>query len=347
MTAAGFLASLWTEIEASEGEVISADEATLDHLFMMHSPMAMRGTGGNKAPTPGTGRTEPYLRGAGHGATMGLAKPPAETDAALSRAVRGVAATATLDLSVPTASKVPGGARAKATLSRAMSWYVGYIGAQVARFAAATAEATSVIAGRLGAVESSLEGLVGRNEQDPAMVPLPTDPHWWGEQVAGILQNTGRVLHLGCGDGWLVRMLMSGGVDAYGADARVPTGWRGPVEIDLRSEGAFEHLGAVGPGSLDGVVVSASTVILPPEGYRELVELIGNRLATDAVWVVYSPTPEAWFGPDGGIASDLLPGRPLKAITWRHLMEAEGFTCDEQVGEADYLVVGRRGKAPA
>ena len=69
---------------------------------------------------------------------------------------------ATVDLEVPTASRVPGVALVKAALKRAMIWYLRFLGHQITAFGHATARFGVTVANRVDAVEADVADLEAR-----------------------------------------------------------------------------------------------------------------------------------------------------------------------------------------
>jgi hypothetical protein len=66
---------------------------------------------------------------------------------------------ATLDLEVPTASRVPGVALVKRSLKKLMIWYLRFLGHQISAFGQATARFGVTVANRVDGVEAELAEL--------------------------------------------------------------------------------------------------------------------------------------------------------------------------------------------
>ena len=169
---------------------------------------------------------------------------------------------------------------------------------------------------------------------------------WWVEPVVKTLTTaTGRVVHASCGNGWLVQQLIGAGVNAYGVDSRTSLAEEGSLKVpDLRGEELSEHLRSVAAAGLGGVVLT-SVVDGMGSGEREqLLRLIGQKLAPGGVLLVHSVSPQAWVSDDAPFEADLAPGRPLRAETWRHLLEHAGYQVIVQLGPngADYVVIAVR-----
>ncbi|MEA3076262.1 MAG: hypothetical protein QOF60_1170 [Actinomycetota bacterium] len=69
---------------------------------------------------------------------------------------------ATLDLQVPTASRVPGVSQVKRVLKALMIWYLRFLGHQITAFGQATARFGVTVANRVDAVEADVADLEAR-----------------------------------------------------------------------------------------------------------------------------------------------------------------------------------------
>lgn len=69
---------------------------------------------------------------------------------------------ATIDLQVPTASRVPGVSLVKQALKKLMIWYLRYLGHQISAFGQATARFGVTVANRVESVEADLAELQAR-----------------------------------------------------------------------------------------------------------------------------------------------------------------------------------------
>lgn len=66
---------------------------------------------------------------------------------------------ATIDLQVPTASRVPGVSLVKGTLKKLMIWYLRYLGHQISAFGQATARFGVTVANRVDALDAEVADL--------------------------------------------------------------------------------------------------------------------------------------------------------------------------------------------
>jgi hypothetical protein len=173
------------------------------------------------------------------------------------------------------------------------------------------------------------------------------DSWWVGPTIAAVIAGRGRILHAACGDGWLVQRITAAGGDAYGVDPRPEPLDSGPV-TDLRGEDLAEHLRAVAPAGLGGVVLTGVVDGMASGERTQLLQLISSTLAPDGTLVVHSVSRSAWDADDAPFEADLAPGRPLRAETWRQLLERSGYQASVQAGPdgRDYLVTAVRATVP-
>lgn len=304
----GYLARVMAEIDQEvrrrRPELPAKVERELDELFLAHSPMAGRG-------------------------------------GALGDSVRMVESTAFIDPVVPVASNLPGGALVKKGLRSANLWYVGWVAHQVSQFAAATSRTLRLVDDRLTELRRRLDDLA----VPPAPVLDAGGPDaWWVPSAVDALSGvSGRVLHTACGTGWLVAQLADKGVDAYGVDPRPAAG--GGAELgpaDVREEDPAEHLAAVAPAALGGVVLTGVVDGMTLGQRNQLLALVLDRLAPDGVLVVHSLSPTGWDADSAPIEADLAPGRPLRGRSWPLALPDCAVQVQAGPTALDYLVIARR-----
>jgi len=80
----------------------------------------------------------------------------------------------------------------------------------------------------------------------------------------------------------------------------------------------------------------------------QLLHLIGTTLAPGGVLVLHSLSRAAWDDDDAPFEADLAPGRPLRATTWRRLLDESGYdaTVVDGPAGADYLIFAVRATVP-
>jgi hypothetical protein len=312
----GVMAEIEEEVQRrrASGDLPARVERELDELFLEFSPVAGRG-------------------------------------GSLTEALRLVDGAAFIDPVVPVASDKSGGAVVKKGVRTISLWYMGFVTHQVSQFASAVSRALHLLDEELIELRRQVEV----QRVPPAPVVEVGWAHgvgaWWVPEAVKALTGAGRVLHAAAGDGWLVRRLGDEGIDAYGVEPREGRIDRAELEgTDLREESLVEHLRAIRPATLGGLVLTG-VVDGPSAGERDaLLELVADRLAPDATLVVHSLSPAGWLSDDMPPEVDLSPGRPLRATTWQALLGAQGFEVAVEHGpeQADYLVVAsRRGGRPA
>jgi hypothetical protein len=313
-----YLAEVMAEIDEevrrrrASGDLPARVERELDELFLEHSPVAGRG-------------------------------------GSLGEALRMVDAAAFIDPVVPVGSNKSGGAAIKKGLRKLNLWYIGYITHQVSQFASAVSRSLHILDDRVTELRREMDA---RREEPSQVVEADwaTGPDaWWvplAVESAG--RSAGRVLHAVSGDGWLVRALVAKGVDAYGVDPRPGRVDRAETDgIDLREEAVIEHLRAVEPAGLTGIVLSGTVDGMTHGERRQLLDLVVDRLAPDGALVIHSLSPAGWDGEVAPVEADLSPGRPLRGATWVHLLGPLGFDATVTVGPSsgDYLVTAVRSGA--
>jgi SAM-dependent methyltransferase len=316
-----YLAQVMAEIDEevrrrrASGDLPARVERELDALFLEHSPVAGQGGG-------------------------------------LDEALRMVDAAVFIDPVVPVGSNKSGGAVLKKGLRTLSLWYMGFVTHQVSQFAAAVSRSLHLLDDRMVELQRRLEA----QQAPPAGVveapwAMGADA-WWVPGAAGALQEApGRVLHAACGDGWLVRELRGKGVDAYGVDPRPGRVDRAELDgADLREEAVLDHLQAVEPAALGGLVLSGVVDGMSHGERDQLLRVAVDRLAPDGTLVVHSLSPAAWASDAAPPAADLSPGHPLRPATWSHLLASLGF--EVEVGDgpsgSDYVVTAvLRGAPPA
>ncbi|HMK11069.1 MAG TPA: hypothetical protein VK461_05790 [Acidimicrobiales bacterium] len=253
-----------------------------------------------------------------------------------------------IDVDPPTAGRFPAGP-VKKSVRKLTYWYMQYVANQVTAFGSATVRALRMLDRRVAAVEQATPGAsrsIASTLETIDPVPLPDGT---AEAIAEQLRGTkGRVLCAECGSGDLLRHLTQAGVDAYGAEPRrrlLAQALRDGLEI--RPEGAAEHLAAMVPGALAGLVLTGID-IKPTGAQMQLAELASRAVAIGGCLVVLGVQPEAWAASVPVVVADLAPGRPLHPETWASVLSARGFEVTAVLDVAvapeapGYAVIARR-----
>lgn len=256
-------------------------------------------------------------------------------------ALASLARASSLDAAAPLVGRRPGEGVARRVLGASTSWYVRYVVHQIGAFASAEVGALRQLDRRLRAVEMHL-GVTGgpvRSARQPAVAPVPpgltypapaVETSWWQplavDHLAGV---TGRVLHAECGTGALLGALVEAGNDAYGVDPApglaAASGPTASPELEVWTDSASAHLGAVSDGGLGGLVLSGCVDRLPVPQLRGLAALAHAKLDSGGRLVLASATPEAWEEMLPAPAVELAGGRPLHPQSWTHLLQSAGF----------------------
>ncbi len=297
-------------LRRASGDLPPKLERELDELFLAHSPVA--GRGGD-----------------------------------LGEALRMVDAATFIDPVVPVESERAAGAAVKKGMRSLLLWYVGWVTHQMSQSASAVSRALHIVDERLQELERQVEvqRVPGAGVVDFPALHRP-DAWWVDPAVDALSKAPGRVLHAACGDGWLVRRLVGAGGDAYGVDPRSDVvGGAELGTVDLRDEKVEEHLRAVAPAGLGGVVLSGVVDGMAGGERAQLLSLVADRLAPGGILVVHSVGRDAW-GADGAPSeADLAPGRPLRPDTWTALLEDGGYesvVARDGPGGQDFLVCAIR-----
>jgi hypothetical protein len=300
-------------LRRSSGDLPPKLERELDELFLAHSPVA--GRGGD-----------------------------------LTEALRMVDAATFVDPVVPVESERAAGTAVKKGMRSLLLWYVGWITHQVSQFASAVSRTLHIIEGRLKDLERKVEI---QRVPSAGVVELPSVHRadaWWVEPAITALKGArGRIVHAASGDGWLVQRIIAAGGDAYGVDPRTALVDAGVLTVsDLRGEDLADHLRAVAPAGLGGVVLSGVVDGMASGERTQLLHLLAAALAPGGVVVVHSLSRSTWDSAEAPFEADLAPGRPLRAETWRLLLEESGYRATVAAGPdgADYLVTAVRATTP-
>jgi hypothetical protein len=301
-------------LRRASGDLPPKLERELDELFLAHSPVA--GRGGD-----------------------------------LGDALRTVDAATFIDPVVPVESERAAGMFVKKSMRSLLLWYMGWVTHQVSQSASAVSRALHIVDERLQELERRVEA-----QQVPGsgVVEFPGQAQpdaWWVEPAVGaVAKAPGRVLHVTCGDGWLVRRIVAAGGDAYGVDPRSQVVDGAELgAVDLRGESVTDHLRAVAAAGLGAVVVSGIADGMTAGERAHLLALVGSRLAPGGTLLVHSATRRAWESDDAPAEADLAPGRPLRPEAWCRLLQLNGYEAVARTGPdgADYLVTAVRASVTA
>jgi hypothetical protein len=219
-------------------------------------------------------------------------------------------------------------AQVKTAIARAIDWDLRHLASQASGVLHATARALRLLGDRLDDLERDAPSTTDRLllELGTAVGRHLPPPGEWAAFSRGHLPERGRVLHAECGDGWLVGALQAAGLDVYGADPdqhlvlAAPTG-----VVDLRVDGARDHLRALATGGLAGVILSNCVDRLPPAALVQLVDLALSRLAAEGRLVIISHHPEHWGKGQQTTLADLAGGQPWYPTTWLRVLAERGW----------------------
>ena len=227
-----------------------------------------------------------------------------------------------IDVLAPVASSRPVVPHVKRVLRKLVVWIFRYVAQQASGFNEAIARAVRLLGKRVDALEEA----TGTRSVAPLVQadlrPMPDADHWTPMLVDALREVAGRVLHVECGNGELVRALVDKGVDAYGVQ---PEGAPSDHDLDIRIDGVVEHLGKVPDETLAGLVLSGCVDRFPKAALLRLADQAVARLAPEGTLVVVGADPRAWERDRSPVEVDLGAGRPLHAATWAHLLAERGL----------------------
>ncbi|HZU73255.1 MAG TPA: methionine biosynthesis protein MetW [Acidimicrobiales bacterium] len=254
--------------------------------------------------------------------------PSGTLDGDFSEALKAADRASFVNVNVPTASEKPGVAPVKRALRKGMAWYLEYLAQQVTAFGSASVRALRALGERVGSVEEQLAQIRPAVDDPADRSPVPPDLGPWVQAVTGHLGGCrGRVLHVECGDGALLRALAGAGLDAYGVDPRGPLVDAAVASgLDAWPDDPLDHLSATADASLGGLVLSGCVDRLGLAGQRRLAALAAARVAPGGRLALVGIHPEHFRSLAGDLEADLAPGRPLSAVTWAHLLGRAGFS---------------------
>lgn len=242
-----------------------------------------------------------------------------------SRLIDAAEHAARVDATPPSESQRRGGEVAKRALGRAMSWYVSSVTRQVTTLGTDLVMALRALGERVTRLEQTVDP-----DESPQRASL-LDPHldldpWTRTITEALRSTTGRVVHGDAGNGSVVGALLERGVDAYGVEPRLALAERASIRnLDVREESVAEHLAALAPASLGGLVLSGCIDTMP-NGLREpLVRRAQRAIAPGGVLALIASDPQQWGTGDTRVVADLAPGRPWHVTTWSHVLVNRGF----------------------
>jgi hypothetical protein len=277
--------------------------------------------------------------------------PVAGRGGVLEDALHQVDASAFIDPVVPIDSNKSGGAVLKKGMRTAGLWYVQWVTQQMNQFTAALSRALHLMDQQL----TELSRQVETQRIPPAPVLDVPGQHaadaWWAPAALDALTGApGRVLHAGCGDGWLVAALGARGIDAYGVDPR--PGRTDAAErsgLDLRQDAVADHLRSCASAALGGLVLTGVVEGMAAGERDQLLALVADRVVPGGTVVIHSLTPAVWAAASLPPEADLAPGRPLRPATWVHLLSHLGAAPAAAEGPdgADFVVRATLGPPPA
>jgi hypothetical protein len=260
--------------------------------------------------------------------------PPGAVGEDLATVLASLERASLIDVDVPTDSNRPGVAPVKKALRSGMAWYLRYVAQQVSAMGSATTRALRIVERRVDALEAVSAASPAVQSMLASLPPVVVDSGVAAsvvDAVGAAAHPDDRVLVSDAGDGVVLRSLLGAGRSAYGTEPRralhtalVRDG------IDVRPDPALAHLRSLPDGSLDAVVL---VDVIDTAALAVQVELIEQACRVARRTVVVATLPSV------GVRAELLPGRPLSADAWTHLIESQGWFAGSQATHA--FVVAR------
>jgi len=250
--------------------------------------------------------------------------------------------TSFVDPDPPTTSRIVAVSLLKRVERKLLGWFFRFITQQVTAFGGVVVQALRLLGRRVEALEAATPGAnralleVGGRTSSPAAA----GPH--AEAVVNHLVGLhGRILVAEAGDGSLLHRLDA--LDAYGVESRPDRAESAALAgLDVRADGALEHLRAVDDGALAGLVLVGVVDRAPVGEQLALVERAAVVLGAGGRLAVVGHDPSSW-GVENPVEADLAPGRPLHAATWAHLLDEHGFLGVQVIDTGStYLVTATR-----
>lgn len=262
--------------------------------------------------------------------------------------LREVDATIYVDHLVPVESNRPVGQFTKKVIRRSVSWYVAWLVQQLSKAFSSISAALHLLDDEVASLNGRLERFVVEDSPIVDSYDALGEESWWAQEVVRVLEERGRTLVTACGDGWLVQALKDRRCDAYGID------WRSELirdpqlhGLDLRNDRLIDHLAHVGTNSLDAIVLTGVTEGLYAGQRSVLLNEVQRTLSARGVVVIHALMPEAVTDDGAGAALEFVGATPLKASTWKSVLESHGYEVVLKIGMegVDYLVTARASSA--
>ena len=146
----------------------------------------------------------------------------------------------------------------------------------------------------------------------------------------GVLGERRRIVDVGCGRGELVALLREQGVDAYGVE--IEPDFLALLEergIPAVAQDAIEHLTALKPGAVDGIVLSHVIEHMPAQALRQIIDAAVTVLPEGGLLLMETPNPESLLAGSINFHRDPTHLRPVHPDTLAFMCETAGFSAAE------------------
>ncbi|HEX9637845.1 MAG TPA: methyltransferase domain-containing protein [Acidobacteriota bacterium] len=190
-----------------------------------------------------------------------------------------------------------------------------------ARLETAEAPGTGGAAGAMAWLEArEYRRFAGRFRGDPAEIQARLS------EYVRLLADQAPVLDAGCGRGEFLDLLQAAGRPAYGIDLNPEFAACGRARgLDVREQGVLEHLAALEPGSLGGILCAQVLEHLGAAEVRRFVELAFRALRAGGLLIAETIHPGSPYAFSHAYVLDLSHRTPIHPEALRLVLEACGF----------------------
>lgn len=146
----------------------------------------------------------------------------------------------------------------------------------------------------------------------------------------GLFAGRAPVLDLGSGRGEFLELAAQSGIDAYGvdSDAEAVAFCKG-LGLDARQDDLFDHLRAVPPGSLGGIVCMHVVEHLAPDLIPGFFRDIARALRPDGIAAIETPNPASFSTHVNAFWRDPTHIRPVPSVTLAAAARQAGLVVDD------------------
>jgi O-antigen chain-terminating methyltransferase len=139
-------------------------------------------------------------------------------------------------------------------------------------------------------------------------------------------KNCKRVLDVGCGKGDFLQLLKENQIGAYGIDSNHEmVSFCNQQGLEVLEEDGIKHLNALEDESIDGIFASQFIEHLPPEHFKNFIQLGYSKLKPDSFMIVETINPACLHAYLNTFLLDLSHSKALHPLALKFLFEIVGF----------------------